>query len=406
MAALSVPSLPVPVSLPAEYIQVIGFASFVYFYYCVFGMHEALLKATDKKYPLGPWKVLDIAFYPRLLALLICMAWADYARLIPIEWQGPSTMLTTAVFLMASIMAVIGDMRWSYNLSSCMGKGKGSLPFWLPGLLVVCGYLITPIVCRVGLLLTFAALFYLRLTLTSRMKDVGSLSLPEKEPFLISTDALKERYEPLFFRAVIPIATATICGGIISAIWLAVLGEYPALAIGAICMFVLPWALYVLLLPALLLRFVSRRAADNKPVVFTVDFLGLIYIYFLAAVYCASCLSYFPTIVKPDSMTPALIWSYTAAVLPCIGVAHQQQDDLGSMICLLFMELNCLGLVIATPFYHLDGYQQFGWLATGLLIVAFFQALSGASGRRNIDLWPRKERPKPERFAMADEANS
>jgi hypothetical protein len=369
------PNMPQPIRF--DLAAVLGFLSFCYFYCHLFLLHKELANQSGSTYPLAGATIIGTTFAPRLLAWILCTAWGLYALLIPLNWIVPATIISTSAFIICFLLAVYGDMRWSYDLAYFINNHRpAKIPCWLPGVIINLAFIFVSFYARISFLVLFIAIAILN----SFLRSANLNAAPERienirEPFLRRTFAIKEKYEPLAFRIVIPVASATILSAIASGVWLAAKSQWDAVLKGLLYMFVLPWALYIVLAPLFLIDFINKRLPIARVFEFPLDFVTLVYAYFWGAYYCTGVISTLPSAAVSDCSIPATIWAYAVATLPCIGVAHRQQDDFGSMVALLIIQLTCLALLIVAAPLNLNIYQIFIWMAIPLLVSAFFQTL-------------------------------
>ncbi|HEY9785790.1 MAG TPA: hypothetical protein V6D17_10340 [Candidatus Obscuribacterales bacterium] len=157
---------------------------------------------------------------------------------------------------------------------------------------------------------------------------------------------LAESTEPFFFRAMIPMATATFMAGLVSSIWLAALGEWEAIILGLVGVYILPWTLYLLLLPCWIPQKLAQLAPNNKLLQFTMDLVILLWISFLTTSWCMSILVHFPTLVHKTAAVPIVLWCYAVAITPCIRVAYKYQDDVRTMVGLFIVQVLYLSVLV------------------------------------------------------------
>jgi hypothetical protein len=152
----------------------------------------------------------------------------------------------------------------------------------------------------------------------------------------------------------VPIAILNLLGGIISAIWLAVLGDWRIIGIGIGLVILSGSILRIVLMPAILLMaptpYFARKGSMLLVRAFT--FLGSLYITTVFALWCAGVLLFFVKMTTDKSIIPVLIWSYVVAIGPLVILTNKEVQAGGGESSIIFTV-----------------FTQFGYAATILVVV-------------------------------------
>ena len=113
----------------------------------------------------------------------------------------------------------------------------------------------------------------------------------------------------------LPLMILNILGGVVSGIWLALLGEWGAIGRGILFLFVLTWFLRLMLMPSVLLTLPAAYYEERGKTFGFVCFIALSSLYILAlmTVWCCGILFLFVKDATESSLIPRLIWSYGVA---------------------------------------------------------------------------------------------
>lgn len=146
----------------------------------------------------------------------------------------------------------------------------------------------------------------------------------------------------------IPLALINLLGGIVSGIWLAVLGEWGSIGWGFVFLFGGAIAISLAMLPGLLVMAPVAYFHDKGPkaAFYLFGFLGSLYTIAVITAWCCVVLVFFNKRADSSSLIPLLIWSYGAATAPLSYMAQKEQNEY-SAISTFFAQLGYL-IVIAT----------------------------------------------------------
>jgi hypothetical protein len=126
-----------------------------------------------------------------------------------------------------------------------------------------------------------------------------------------------------------PLMILNLLGGIVSGIWLIVLGEWRMIFLGICFLFVSHWIISIALMPGMLLVMPAMLAIQKgKKVIGSIlGSLNILYTMILITIWCLYIMAMFVNMASDKSIVPALIWSYGVALGPWMYLA--QKDQLG-----------------------------------------------------------------------------
>jgi len=149
----------------------------------------------------------------------------------------------------------------------------------------------------------------------------------------------------------VPLIVLNLLGGIISFIWLAILGEWSTILYGSLYIIFGSWLVGIFLIPGMIfmIPIVFFEKKKNTAGLAISGFMNLFYVF---AVIAGS--SYLIYLNITDNLTnvhllPLLIWSYSVAISPWTYMASKEERSStgfdGTLVTLYFTEI---GLVIAS----------------------------------------------------------
>lgn len=129
----------------------------------------------------------------------------------------------------------------------------------------------------------------------------------------------------------IPLMILNMLGGIVSGVWLAILGDWRALGIGVACFLVSSGFLGFALLPSFLLAAPAAYCAEKGRAFGLIFFCALSSIYTLGLItaWCCGVLFLFMQDATASNLIPRLIWSYGVATGPWAYMASKDQGREG-----------------------------------------------------------------------------
>lgn len=130
----------------------------------------------------------------------------------------------------------------------------------------------------------------------------------------------------------VPIMLLNFLGGIVSGIWLAVLGEWGKIVSGLIFLVVSGFAISFALMPSLLFSGPGAMAVERgkKYLGALLCSLSVLYIVALITVWCLLLMWLFVSSATESSLIPLLIWSYGVALGPWMWLAQKDQQGGGN----------------------------------------------------------------------------
>ena len=149
----------------------------------------------------------------------------------------------------------------------------------------------------------------------------------------------------------IPLVFMNIFGGVISGIWLAVLGEWKAIGMGVILIIVSAIGLGFVLMPSLIFALPATRAIEAGKNSLAAFLGGLTMIYTGVVMLCWAIIIfvYYYKASDSSSLIPMLFWSYGVATAPWSHMAKsdQQAGNNFSAIPVFFLSIGYLVMIIA-----------------------------------------------------------
>ena len=130
----------------------------------------------------------------------------------------------------------------------------------------------------------------------------------------------------------VPIMILNLLGGIISGIWLVILGEWGEIVRGIIFMIISSFAISFALMPGLLFSAPAAMAMEKRRKSLGIFFgsLSVLYTVSLITVWCLWIMWLFVSSATESSLIPLLIWSYGVALAPWMWLAQNDQQDGGN----------------------------------------------------------------------------
>lgn len=162
------------------------------------------------------------------------------------------------------------------------------------------------------------------------------------------------RFHLLFAPLVIVFLVLNALGGIVSGVWLAILGHWWAIGVGLLGL-LSPFFLSLVLMPGMLLGVPAMLFQQKGRVSIAVVFAGVssLYVSAIVGTWGAAVLIAFLTRATSASVIPLLIWSYGVATGPWAFLASKDQQASGneySAMSLFFLQLGYVvaGVVVLT----------------------------------------------------------
>jgi len=168
---------------------------------------------------------------------------------------------------------------------------------------------------------------------------VASASL-RKEGFALDT------LKGLVALLMIPLFVLNALGGVVAAIWLAILGEWGTIGIGLAVLVVGPFAIGLLLLPQMLFAGIGSFWQSSRSAMLITMILSNIYTSVLLGFCCLYVLAFFVSNATSASLTPSLLWAYAVGTGPWAYLLSKEPDSsVGSTIATFFADLAFLVVI-------------------------------------------------------------
>jgi len=149
----------------------------------------------------------------------------------------------------------------------------------------------------------------------------------------------------------VPLFILNMFGGIISGIWLAILGKWGLIGYGIIAMMVSGMGLSFAMIPGLIFAAPAAVMLEkgNKVGGYFLGLLGTIYTVGILTIWCILVLSYYINHADANSIIPVLIWSYGIATGPIIWLSQKdsQSGNKSSLITTFFLQVAYMLSILA-----------------------------------------------------------
>jgi len=172
----------------------------------------------------------------------------------------------------------------------------------------------------------------------------------------------------------VPLMILNSFGGIISGIWLAIIGEWWAIGYGILILVSGTFIVAILLLPGLAFgtpRIYFMNKGYKLPAYF-MSFLSQLYNSALVTVWCCYILFFFLNNSDNSSFLPLLIWSYGVAtgVWKLLAYSHKKNDNSVYYLITTFFAQIAYVLIIALSFMQLSSINIFVIFGSVMLVPA------------------------------------
>jgi len=188
---------------------------------------------------------------------------------------------------------------------------------------------------------------------------------------MLQSQKLQNNFMAIFTVLTIPIMLLNLLGGIISGIWLIVLGEWGPIFIGVAFMLVSIFAISIAFMPSLIFVIPALSAIEKGRKILGAFWfsLNMLYTIGLITTWCLWIMALFMRFANNSSIIPVLIWSYGIALLPWMWLAKKDQQSGGGNEFSLFYTL------LAQISYILGMILLFFWGTTLGTIAVIFGAI-------------------------------
>lgn len=176
---------------------------------------------------------------------------------------------------------------------------------------------------------------------------------------------------------VIALGLINIFGGVISGIWLSILGEWAMIGYGLLALIISGMGISLALIPGLL--FVAPAAVmlekGNKVIGYLLGFLGSLYTITVLVGWCVLVLVFCMRQTNNESIIPILIWSYGIATGPIIWMAQKelQGGNEYAMISTFFIQIAYLLTILGILFIGMSLLNVIVLFASIMLFGLIFQ---------------------------------
>ncbi len=183
--------------------------------------------------------------------------------------------------------------------------------------------------------------------------------------FLFKIDTFTELFEKIIVSISFPLMIFNNLGGIIAGIWLLILGEWKFVIFGLIAAFsgsfILGFALMIPMIFAMPSMFFIER--NNKIIGYIFGFFSMLTTNAIIFFWCIISFWICYSKSTPESIIPALIWSYGVAVFPLQSLADKEKENEFTILTTLFVQIAYIVMLILLLLFNttfLTGFIVFG----------------------------------------------
>ncbi len=163
-------------------------------------------------------------------------------------------------------------------------------------------------------------------------------------------------FEKLISVFSVPLSLLNVFGGIVSGIWLIILGKWGIIGFGIVALFISGIGLGIALMPGMLFSGPAAMLHEkgNKIGFYFFGFLSALYTILVLTIWCILVLYFFVKQANTNSIIPVLLWSYGVAVGPIAWMAQKEMQGGNeySMIATFFIQVAYLVSIIAILFFR------------------------------------------------------
>ena len=150
----------------------------------------------------------------------------------------------------------------------------------------------------------------------------------------------------------IPLRLLNMLGGIVSGVWLVILGRWGIIGYGLLALIVSSFCLGVVMMPALLFAAPAALLYEkgSKVAFYFFGFLATLYTMAVLTVWCMAVLFFFTRQADVSTIIPILLWSYVVATVPIAWMAQKELQGGGSIhstISSMFAQVAYILVVLA-----------------------------------------------------------
>ncbi|MBC8402660.1 MAG: hypothetical protein H8E14_14330 [Candidatus Marinimicrobia bacterium] len=185
----------------------------------------------------------------------------------------------------------------------------------------------------------------------------------------------------------IPFAILNMLGGIVSGIWLAILGDWGSIGHGLLAMIISSLVLGIALMPSLLLVGPSAYFAEKGFIFlfYVFAFLSSIYVVAVITAWCGAVLYFFAGRATSYTWIPILIWSYGVALGPWQWMAQKEAqggNGEASLTTTFFAQIGYVVMILTAMFMQVTIFDVLLIFVVIMLIGLIFQFAATIQGMR------------------------
>ena len=187
----------------------------------------------------------------------------------------------------------------------------------------------------------------------------------------------------------IPLTILNMLGGVVSGVWLAILGEWGSIGYGVLAMIFSGFVLGIALMPSLLFAAPAAYFAE-KGIVFLFyifAFFSSIYVVALMTAWCGAVLYFFAMRATSDTWIPILIWSYGVALGPWQWMAQKDAQGGGgeaSMATTFFAQVGYVVMILMAILMRVTIADLLSVFIVIMLVGVFFQCAFAVQSMRAV----------------------
>jgi hypothetical protein len=184
----------------------------------------------------------------------------------------------------------------------------------------------------------------------------------------------------LILLIVLPLMVLNFLGGMVSGVWLMILGDWGTFFFGLGYMFAGAFILSFFMLPVILLAMPAAAAGQRSAALgFALAMPALLWTYGLVAVSCAYIFSAVVSQAE-NVLVPYLLWGYAVALAPWTFMASKEGRDGYAGMIVFFAQLGTIAMIIAVLRDPTDisFWRLIYWVVPPLLIGMVLQFVMAA----------------------------
>ena len=178
----------------------------------------------------------------------------------------------------------------------------------------------------------------------------------------------------------LPLMVLNLLGGIVSGIWLAILGEWGTIGWGILAIGISTFGISLALMPVMLLAVpvVWSEKKGKSLLSLLLSSLGGLYTLGVLSAWCLGVLFFFTKEVTHSGLIPTLIWSYGVAIGPWSYMASKERPGGGSefysLLATFFAEIAYVSIILIGLFTSITRGQAIIIFLT-IMAIAFMTQL-------------------------------